>query len=102
VLVVSLGTTGGWRAAAAELVGSLERAGASVALVQPGPARRMRTFALTDLAQALATRAAARSPLRFSGRREGRSGSTPWPRRIARAGTAPGSVPSSAAGSPRP
>ena len=60
MLVVSLGTTGGWRVAAAELVGSLERAGASVALVQPGPARRMRTFALTDLAQALATRAVAR------------------------------------------
>jgi hypothetical protein len=60
VLVVSLGTTGGWRAAAAELVASLERVGARVALVQPGPARRMRTFALTDLSQALATRAAAR------------------------------------------
>ncbi len=60
VLVVSLGTTGGWRAAADELVASLERAGASVALVQARPAPRMRTFALTDLSQALATRAAAR------------------------------------------
>lgn len=56
VLVVSLGTTGGWRTAATELAGSLERAGARVALVQPPPPRHVRTFALTDLTQALATR----------------------------------------------
>jgi hypothetical protein len=61
VLVVSLGTTGGWRAAARELASSLERAGASVAMVEAGPARRMRTFVLTDLAQALSTRRVAQA-----------------------------------------
>lgn len=58
VLVVSLGTTGGWRVAAAELSASLERVGARVALVSAGRAPRVRTFALTDLTQALATRRA--------------------------------------------
>jgi hypothetical protein len=59
VLVVSLGTTGGWRAAARELIGSLERAGASAAMVEVGPVRAVRTFALTDFMQARAARHAA-------------------------------------------
>jgi hypothetical protein len=59
VLVVSLGTTGGWRAAAAELAGSLERVGAAVATVAPQTVPGMRTFALTDFVQARAVRHAA-------------------------------------------
>jgi len=60
VLVVSLGTTGGWRAAAEELVGALRRAGVQdVALAQPASMPRVRTFALTDLTQALGARRAA-------------------------------------------
>jgi hypothetical protein len=59
VLVVSLGTTSGWRAAAHELTGALARAGVRVVLVIAGPAPRVRTFALTDLAEALAVRRAA-------------------------------------------
>jgi hypothetical protein len=58
VLVVSLGTTGGWRVAAAALTASLERVGARVALVAARQAPHVRTFALTDLTQALATRRA--------------------------------------------
>jgi glycosyltransferase involved in cell wall biosynthesis len=61
VLVVSVGSTGGWRAAAAELAGSIGRAGASVAVAATPPAPRVRTFALTDLVEArLARRAAER------------------------------------------
>ena len=59
VLVVSLGTTSGWRAAAHELAGALGRAGAGVILVFAAPVPRVRTFALTDLAEALASRRAA-------------------------------------------
>ncbi len=59
VLVVSLGTTGGWRAAAAELVASLERVGAAVQAVEPEAPRGVRTFALTDFVQARAVRRAA-------------------------------------------
>ena len=59
VLVVSLGTTGGWTAAADELVGSIGRAGAKVALVTAEAMPSVRTFALTDLVQALACRRAA-------------------------------------------
>ena len=59
VLVVSPGTTSGWRAAAHELAAALERAGAAVVLVIAGPVPRVRTFALTDLAEALALRRAA-------------------------------------------
>jgi Glycosyl transferases group 1 len=59
VLLVSLGSTGGWRAADAELAGSLERAGATVALATAKPQRDVRTFALTDLAWARAARMAA-------------------------------------------
>jgi hypothetical protein len=59
VLVVSLGTTSGWRAAAAELVGSIERAGAKVAMVTAASMPAVRTFALTDLVEAIASRRAA-------------------------------------------
>jgi hypothetical protein len=58
VLVVSVGSTTGWRAAANELVGSLRRAGATVAIVDTGRLRRVRTFALTDFVEARAARRA--------------------------------------------
>jgi glycosyltransferase involved in cell wall biosynthesis len=61
VLLVSLGSTAGLRAADAELAGSLSRAGASVAVVAARPRRDVRTLALTDLLWALSARAAARS-----------------------------------------
>ncbi|HEX7300433.1 MAG TPA: glycosyltransferase [Solirubrobacteraceae bacterium] len=63
LLLVSLGSTAGLRAADAELAQALERAGASVAVVAAAPRRDVRTFALTDLAWALAARAAARGGL---------------------------------------
>jgi glycosyltransferase involved in cell wall biosynthesis len=60
VLVVSLAATHGLRHADAELVASLRRAGAAVALATASPPRRpLRTLALTDLAWALAARRAA-------------------------------------------
>lgn len=59
VLLVSLGSTAGLRAADAELVDSLHRAGARVAQVTAAPPRPVRTLALTDLAWALAARRAA-------------------------------------------
>ena len=49
VLLVSLGSTHGWRVADAALAGSLERAGASVAVVTAERPREVRTLALTDL-----------------------------------------------------
>jgi hypothetical protein len=58
VLVVSVDSTSGWRAAARELVSSLARAGASVATVGTGPVPRVRTFALTDFVQARSARRA--------------------------------------------
>jgi glycosyltransferase involved in cell wall biosynthesis len=63
VLIVSLGSTGGLRAADAELAEALRRAGASVALAAATPPRPTRTFALTDLGWALAARRAARAEL---------------------------------------
>jgi len=59
VLVVSVGSTTGWRASAHELTASLERAGAQVTLARTGPLRRVRTFALTDYLEARAARTAA-------------------------------------------
>src|SRR5690349_1520459 len=59
VLLVSLGSTGGLRAADAELRGALERAGARVAVATAAPQRDVRTMALTDLVWARAARAAA-------------------------------------------
>jgi Glycosyl transferases group 1 len=63
VLIVSLGSTGGLRAADEELAQSLRRAGASVTIARATPTRPMRTLALTDLSWALAARRAARSEL---------------------------------------
>jgi hypothetical protein len=61
VLVVSLGTTAGWRTADPALVAAVERAGARAALVVAEPVPQVRTFMLTDLVQARAARAAARA-----------------------------------------
>jgi hypothetical protein len=61
VLLVSLGSTAGLRAADAELAGALERAGARVVLVEARAPREVRTLALTDLGWARAARAAARA-----------------------------------------
>jgi glycosyltransferase involved in cell wall biosynthesis len=59
VLVVSVGSTGGWRAAAAELAASITRAGATVEIAAARPAPRVRTFALTDFVEARLARQAA-------------------------------------------
>jgi hypothetical protein len=59
VLLVSLGSTAGLRAADLELAGALERAGATVAVAATRPQRDVRTLALTDLVWARAARAAA-------------------------------------------
>src|SRR3954468_10959929 len=64
VLLVSLGSTGGLRAADAELRGALERAGAPVAVAVAAPQGDVRTMALTDLVWARAARTAARAALR--------------------------------------
>jgi hypothetical protein len=56
VLLVTTGTTGGWRIGADELAASLRRAGASAEVAQPGPLRRVRTFALTDFVEARSAR----------------------------------------------
>jgi glycosyltransferase involved in cell wall biosynthesis len=63
ILLVSLGSTAGLRAADAELAGALQRAGASVAVVSARAPREVRTLALTDLAWARAARVAARRGL---------------------------------------
>jgi glycosyltransferase involved in cell wall biosynthesis len=60
ILIVSLGSTSGLRAADAELAGALERAGADVAVVAARRPREVRTLALTDLAWARGAREAAR------------------------------------------
>jgi hypothetical protein len=59
VLVVSIGGTTGWRAAARELSDALAAAGACVRTVITGPTPPVRTFALTDYVQARWVRAAA-------------------------------------------
>src|SRR3954453_411676 len=69
VLLVSLGSTGGLRAADAELRGALERAGATVAVAAAAPQQDVRTMALTDLVWARAARAAARGAWRDPERR---------------------------------
>jgi glycosyltransferase involved in cell wall biosynthesis len=60
VLIVSLGSTAGLRAADGELAGALQRAGAAVEVVAARAPRELRTYALTDLAWAHAARVAAR------------------------------------------
>ena len=59
VLIVSLGSTAGLRAADGELVVALRRAGATVEIVPARAPRELRTYALTDLAWAHAARVAA-------------------------------------------
>ncbi|MEA2194515.1 MAG: hypothetical protein QOG42_949 [Solirubrobacteraceae bacterium] len=61
VLIVSLGSTAGLRAADAELAGALRRAGAHVEVAAARAPRELRTYALTDLAWARAARVAARA-----------------------------------------
>lgn len=56
VLVVSIGATTGWRAAARELAQGLQRAGAQVRTASPTRLPAVRTFMLTDFTQALAAR----------------------------------------------
>jgi len=68
VLIVSLGSTPGLRAADEELRAALERAGASATVVSARKPRPMRTLMLTDLAWARAARAAAESALASLGR----------------------------------
>ncbi len=58
VLIVSLGSTAGLRAADEQLRDSLERAGAAVEIVVAAPPGPTRTLMLTDLGWALAARAA--------------------------------------------
>jgi glycosyltransferase involved in cell wall biosynthesis len=58
ILVVSVDSTSGWRAAARELTASLNRTGATAELVGTGPVPRVRTFMLTDLVEARAARRA--------------------------------------------
>ncbi len=59
VLIVSVGATTGWRAAARELEAAFRSAGARTVTVDTGPVADVRTFMLTDLVQALAARRAA-------------------------------------------
>jgi glycosyltransferase involved in cell wall biosynthesis len=59
VLIVSVGGTIGWRAAARELGAAFTAAGARTVTVETGPVREVRTFMLTDLVQAAAARRAA-------------------------------------------
>ena len=61
VLLVSLASTAGLRAADGELTDALRRAGARVEVATAGPRREVRTLALTDLAWARAARRAAES-----------------------------------------
>lgn len=61
VLIVSLGATPGLRAADADLAAAIERAGATTRTAVAVAPREVRTFALTDLAWALAARRAARA-----------------------------------------
>lgn len=59
ILLVSLASTAGLRAADAALAGALQRAGASVAIATAAPRRDVRTLALTDLVWAESARVAA-------------------------------------------
>ncbi len=59
VLIVSVGATTGWRAAARELEAAFAAAGARVLTADTGPVPEVRTFMLTDFVQARAARSAA-------------------------------------------
>ena len=60
MLVVSVGATTGWKAAARELADGLERAGAAVRITSAPQPPEVRTFMLTDFVQARAAREACR------------------------------------------
>lgn len=65
ILLVSLGSTTGLRVADDEFAASLRRCGATVVVARAKPVRRrLRTFALTDLAWALSARRVAYTALR--------------------------------------
>src|SRR5207244_10716358 len=64
VLIGSLGSTAGLRAADDELEASLQRAGARVAVARPPAPPQTRTLMLTDLRWACAARAVAADLLR--------------------------------------
>jgi|SRR5579884_171956 len=59
VLLVSAANTTGWRVATESLAAAVRRAGATAEVAAAPPSRRVRTFALTDLVQALDARSAA-------------------------------------------
>jgi hypothetical protein len=63
VLLVSLGSTAGWRSNDDALVACLERAGATVTVARVKAPREVRTLALTDYGWASAARTAAREAL---------------------------------------
>lgn len=63
VLVVSVGATPGWSAAARELVEGLQRAGARVRLAAAGPLPAVRRLIATDFVQARAARRACQRAL---------------------------------------
>src|SRR5439155_10641293 len=63
VLIVSLGSTGGWRASDPELAAAIRRAGATAELAVAAPQRDVRTYALTDFVWARAARAAAHTAI---------------------------------------
>ena len=63
VLIVSLGSTAGLRAADAELRDSLQRAGANAVIASATKPREVRTLMLTDLGWARAARAACKKAL---------------------------------------
>lgn len=64
VLLVSLGSTFGLRAADDQLAATLRESGLSVEVARPAQLRSVPTLMLTDLVQALACRAVAREALR--------------------------------------
>ena len=84
VLIVSLGSTSGLRAADGELRDALRRAGAEVELVDVAAPAEVRTLMLTDLRWALAARQAATAALRRTAARAVIYSSTTsallWPR----------------------
>ena len=63
ILLVSVPSTTGWRAAASELAAAFERAGAGVRVAVSAPVPRVRTFALTDYVEARAARRAVQAAL---------------------------------------
>jgi glycosyltransferase involved in cell wall biosynthesis len=63
VLLVSVDSTGGWTVAARELAAAFEAAGASTAIARTGSPPRVRTYAATDLVEALMARRTARRAL---------------------------------------